>query len=300
MAVYERTYKRYAGAMTPQWTRFLVLPRFVFQDVFKSKLFLIFFISSFVFPVLMGGVIYLRHNASFLEAFPDFNLDDLLAIDAAFFRRILLVQFLFGFLLALFVGPGLVSRDLANNGLPLYLSRPVSRAEYVLGKFSVLAILLSAITWLLGWALFALEGNFAGWKWMVENARIAAAIFLGSWIWIVTVSLLALALSAWVRWRPVATFLMLMVPLAGDFFGGLTPTVANASAIPANTLSRTMTKRRGASVSASITGNGSSSLITWSFSNAATCPRNAAARRNGSPSVLTRTTPTPMITRPGR
>lgn len=221
MAVYERTYKRYTGAVTPQWMRFLVLPRFVFQDIFKSKLFLIFFVASFIFPLANGGIIYLRHNASFLEAFPDFNLDAILAIDAAFFRRILRVQFFFAFLLALFVGPGLVSRDLANNGLPLYLSRPFSRAEYVLGKFSVLAILLSAITWLLGWALFALEGNFEGWRWMVENARIAAAIFLGSWLWIASVSLLALALSAWVRWRPVAGFLMLMVLLAGGFFGGL-------------------------------------------------------------------------------
>ena len=26
MAVYERTYKRYTGALTPQWTRLFVLP----------------------------------------------------------------------------------------------------------------------------------------------------------------------------------------------------------------------------------------------------------------------------------
>lgn len=222
MAVYERTYKRYTSTATPQWARFLVLPRYVFQDILKSKLFLIFFVASFVFPLLNGGVIYLRHNAAFLEAFPDVNIGDFLAIDAVFFRRILRVQFFFAFLLALFVGPGLVSRDLANNGLPLYLSRPFSRSEYVLGKFSVLAVLLSAVTWLPGWALFALEGNFAGLQWMFENLGIAAATFIGSWAWIFTVSLLALALSAWVRWRPVAGFLMFLVLLAGGFFGGLT------------------------------------------------------------------------------
>lgn len=222
MAVYERTYKRYVGVTSPQWARFLVLPRYVFQDVFKSKLFLIFFVLSFVYPLVNGALIYLRHHAPFLEAFPDFDLGAFLAIDAGFFRQVLGVQFGFAFLLALFVGPGLVSRDLANNGLPLYLCRPFSRAEYALGKFSVLAVLLSAVTWVVGGALFALEANFSGLEWTFKNSRLAVAIFVGSWAWIVVVSLLALALSAWVRWRPVATFMMLMVVLAGGFFGGIT------------------------------------------------------------------------------
>ena len=219
MAVYERTYKRYVGWTTPQWMRFGVLPRYVFQDVFKSKLFLSFFVLGFVFPALSAGVIYLRHNASFLEAFPDFNLDDFLAIDASFFSTLLNVQFPFAFTLALFIGPGLISRDLANNGLPLYLSRPFSRAEYVLGKFAVLAVLLSAVTWVPGWLLFLLEGNFAGVKWMVANVDLAIAIFVGSWAWIATISLMALALSAWVRWRPVAAFVMLFVLFVGAFLG---------------------------------------------------------------------------------
>ncbi len=46
MAVYERTYKRYTGRQTPQWTRFLILPRFAFRDVFRSKLLVGFLVSS--------------------------------------------------------------------------------------------------------------------------------------------------------------------------------------------------------------------------------------------------------------
>ena len=221
MAVYERTYKRYTAEVTPQWARFLVLPRYVFRDIFQSKLFLAFFVLSFVNPLFHGVVIYLAHHADFLEAFPNIQLGELLAIDAKFFRRIMNVQVYFAFLLALFVGPGLVSRDLANNGLPLYLSRPISRGEYVLGKLSVLAILMSLVTWVAGWALFALQGNLEGWGWMMENLRLPVAIWLGSWAWILTVSLLALALSAWVKWRPVAAFMMLLTLLASAFFGSL-------------------------------------------------------------------------------
>ena len=60
------------------------------------------------------------------------------------------VQGVLAFVLTAFTGPGLISPDIANGALPLYFCRPFSRAEYVLGKTSVLAILLSQITWIPG------------------------------------------------------------------------------------------------------------------------------------------------------
>ena len=68
--------------------------------------------------------------------------------------------------LAAFIGPGQVSPDLANNALSLYLARPFSRVEYVLGKMSVLLMLMSLMTWVPGLLLFALEGYLEGWQWM--------------------------------------------------------------------------------------------------------------------------------------
>jgi ABC-2 type transport system permease protein len=129
------------------------------------------------------------------------------------------VQIWFAFFTALLIGPGLVAKDLVNNSLPLYLSRPFSRSEYVLGKITILAFLLSCMTWISGLGLFLLQGNFEGIGWMMDHLDIAAGVFIGSWLWIIPVSLLALALSAWVKWRPVAAFLMLMVMITGSFFG---------------------------------------------------------------------------------
>jgi ABC-2 type transport system permease protein len=110
-----------------------------------------------------------------------------------------------------FVGPGLVSPDLTNNALPLYLCRPFSRTEYVIGKMSVLALLISAITWVPGLLLFAFQAYLAGFAWLAENWWIAAAILLGSWIWILTLCLLALAMSAWVKWKIVAGTLIFVI-----------------------------------------------------------------------------------------
>jgi hypothetical protein len=62
--------------------------------------------------------------------------------------------------------------------------------------------------------LFALEAGLAE-GWGVANLRIAAAVFAGSWVWILVLTLLGLAISAWIRWRVVASG-----ALAGVFFMG--------------------------------------------------------------------------------
>ena len=35
MAVYDHSYKNYAGTLTPEWSRFLIITRHDFRDVFK-------------------------------------------------------------------------------------------------------------------------------------------------------------------------------------------------------------------------------------------------------------------------
>src|SRR3977135_1736695 len=144
MAVYEHTYKQYDGPLTPEWSRFLIIPRHAYRDVFKSKLFTAFFVICFAPLLLEAILIYLHHNVNAL-AILKVNVRELLPIDASFFETFAGVQGGLAFFVTLLVGPPLVARDLTNNALPLYLCRPFSRAEYVFGKMSVLLILLSLI-----------------------------------------------------------------------------------------------------------------------------------------------------------
>jgi ABC-2 type transport system permease protein len=109
------------------------------------------------------------------------------------------------------VGPSLIAPDLRNNGLPLYLSRPFSRTEYVLGKLMVMIALMSSITWIPGLLLFFFQGYLEGAGWLAANLRIGSALFVASWTWILVVSLVALAVSAWVKWKPVARVSLLIV-----------------------------------------------------------------------------------------
>ena len=220
MAIYRQSYKAYEGRLTHPAGRFWILGRFAVRETFANRITLILFMTSFV-PMLGGGsAIYLSHNLGALLAL-DVPLQGFIPINGVFFATIMGIQSTLAFFIAALAGPGLISPDLTNGALPLYLSRPFSRAEYTLGKFSVLALLISAITWIPGLFLFLLQSSLAGGGWFTANLRIAAAMFVGSWAWILTVSLMALALSAWVRWRSVAGGLLFFVFFASAGFGAV-------------------------------------------------------------------------------
>lgn len=220
MAVYKHNYQAYSGPLTSSVLRFLILARYAYQRIFTSRIFLALFLLCFV-PPLGGAVfVYLQHNAKALQIL-QIPIDELIPIDAAFFEVLLYIQCSLGFILAVLVGPGLISPDLTNNALPLYLSRPLTRRDYVLGKISALLILLSAVTWIPLSLLFLFQAKMAGWAWLWQHFRLEGAIFAGSWLWMLVISLLALALSAWVRWKPVAGALIFGVFIVGGGFGAL-------------------------------------------------------------------------------
>jgi ABC-2 type transport system permease protein len=220
MAVYEHTYKRYQGPLTPEWDRFLVIPRHAFRDVFRSKLFTAFFAICFI-PLLVEAVlIYLHHNVNAL-ALLRVNVRELIPIDASFFETFVHIQGGLAFFVTLLVGPPLVAKDLRNNALPLYLCRPFSRAEYVLGKMSVLLILLSFITLLPQLLLFLFQSYLEGWTWFTNNLWIANAILIGGFVWILLLALISQAISAVVKWRVVASATLLGVFFIPSVFGAV-------------------------------------------------------------------------------
>ena len=212
MAVYEHTYKQYSGEVTPRWSRFLILPRHSYRSIFQSKLFIAYFVFCLIWPLICSVLIYLHHNAEALAVL-ELAVRKLVPIDAEFFQSFVVYQGMAAFGLTLLIGPPLVARDMTNNALPLYLCRPFSRAEYVIGKMSVLLILLSLITWVPGLLLFFFQSYLEGWGWFAQNLRIAGAIFVGGWIWILMLALMSLAISSWVKWRMAAS-----AALIGVFF----------------------------------------------------------------------------------
>jgi len=194
----------------------MVIFRYSRRNVFRSKFQTALFVACFFYPLLCLAMIYLAHNLAFLQQIG--APSQVLTIDNRFFFYFMNVQGVLAFVLTAFAGPGLISQDLANGALPLYFCRPLSRPEYVLGKASVLGILLSQITWIPGIVLFIVQASLAGPAWTWDHLWIAGSIIVSSLIWISVLSLLAMALSAWVKWRIVAGALLLAMLFFGAGF----------------------------------------------------------------------------------
>lgn len=198
MAVYERRYRRYTGQPTPDIARWWVIPRYAFREVFRSRFFTSFYVLGFV-PMLFGiFAIYLHTNADLLDGgMAEFAAS--LEIDRWTYRYFFAAQALFASIVAIVTVPPLLYADIVGGGLPLFLSRPLSRWQYLSGKLAVPVIVLSAVTWVPGLFLFCLQSWLTGGGWFFENLATAFAILLASAALIAEYSLLGLAISATVR-----------------------------------------------------------------------------------------------------
>jgi ABC-2 type transport system permease protein len=210
MAVYRRGYQRYQGELTGRWDRLLVLPRFAWQRLMQQRLIVIILVIAMFWPVGCALWIYLANHTALLQGFGG-NLVDSLKITGYFFVIFMNVQATFAIILSAFAGPSLIAPDLANGALPLYFSRPLSRWEYVVARMLVLAGILSPVTWIPGLLLFVLQSSMGGGTWFAQNWQLGGGIFLGFMLWIVFVSLVAMASSAYVKWRIVAGALVIAV-----------------------------------------------------------------------------------------
>jgi ABC-2 type transport system permease protein len=224
VAVYKRTYKVYEGALTPFWSRFFVLSRYSWASMFDSRLFTAFALLCLT-PFLVGAVfIYFVHSTTAQALlgmhFPKGNI-----ISNTWFWFFLQIETWLAFIMTTWAVPGMMSRDFANHALQLYLSRPLSRVEYLLGKFSAVMLLLSCITWVPGLLLFCLQAQLDDKGWGREYLWMAGSIFIGCLLWIALSTLLAMAVSSWVKWRIAASALMLAVFFVLPGFGHVTNSI---------------------------------------------------------------------------
>jgi ABC-2 type transport system permease protein len=219
MAVVDRAWHGYQGRLTPERWRFLVLPRYAYREVLEQRLLTAFLVLCFVPFLVEIAMVYIA-NSTAAQAMLQLRPGDVgRLVSNEFFLGILSVQGALAFFLTAWLAPVLVSPDLVNGALPLYLARPFTRAEYVLGKAAVLTGLLSLITWVPCLVVFSVQAGMAPSGWLAENLRLAWALFVGAWVWIAVLTLMGLALSAWIRWRLVASAALFGIFFMGGAFG---------------------------------------------------------------------------------
>jgi ABC-type transport system involved in multi-copper enzyme maturation permease subunit len=96
-------------------------------------------------------------------------------------------------------GALLIGNDLRFGSLSFYLSKPLARWQYLLGKGLAVAVFINLMTTLPALALFVQFGLLESWDYFFDETRLALGILGYGAVLTVTLTLLLLTLASWLR-----------------------------------------------------------------------------------------------------
>src|ERR1700731_4047275 len=169
----------------------MVIARAGIRTMVAKKAFLGLMLISW-FPFFVRAVQF--YAASNLTNIPQASL---LAPSADTFRQFLEQQQTFVFFVTVYVGAGLIANDRRANALQIYLSKPLTRAEYIFGKLAILMTFLLLVTWVPAIVLLLVQIAFAGnFTFFTGNVYLFPAITVFSFVQVLTIASAMLALSS--------------------------------------------------------------------------------------------------------
>ena len=186
--IHDQGYRRYGGGRAPRGRAWAVIAAAGIRTFLGKRMFLGLLLLSW-------GQFFVRAVQIYLAA----NLPQVavLALTPETFQRFFDIQELFVFVVTVYVGAGLIANDRRANALQIYLSKPLTRAEYVFGKLAILITFLLLITWVPAIMLLIVQILFVGnFTFVRSHVYLVPAITLFSFIEVVMVSTTMLALSS--------------------------------------------------------------------------------------------------------
>jgi len=179
MPIFDQGYQHWSGELTGHGWRWLAITRHGVRIGMKNRLLRIALLIAWLPAVVLAFFLcvwgLLEQKSDLVQPLVPFLMSMIgpeIVNDPKAYRvevwtlaydYFLLTELRFSMLVILLVGPGLISRDLRFNALPLYFSRPLRRIDYFLGKLGVVVVFLglvlvvpSVIAYVLG-LLFSLD-----------------------------------------------------------------------------------------------------------------------------------------------
>jgi ABC-2 type transport system permease protein len=188
MPIHDQGYRRYIGSRADVGRSWQVITRAGIRTVLAKRSFIALMLLAWSPFVVRAVQVYIAAN---------FQQASFLAPKAETFREFLGQQGIFVFFVTIYIGAGLIANDRRANALQVYLSKPLTRAEYVAGKLAILFLFLVTVTWLPAITLLILQIMFAGsFTFFRENIFLVPAITLFSLLQVLVASMTMLALSS--------------------------------------------------------------------------------------------------------
>lgn len=188
MPIHDHGYARYEGPRTPPGRAWAVIAATGIRGMLSARLFLVVLAFAWLQFFVRAVLFYLAAHVP--QA-------DVIAPSPAAFRDFFDQQGFFVFVVAVWVGAGLIANDRRANALQIYLSKPLTRAEYVAGKLAVVMAFLAFVTWVPAVLLLVLQTLFTGsLSFVREHAFLIPAVTLFGFLQVLLASITVLALSS--------------------------------------------------------------------------------------------------------
>jgi ABC-2 type transport system permease protein len=186
--IHDQSYRRYGGRRENARGAWTVIAVAGITSLLKRRAFLGWLLFAWIPFIYRAVQIYVSAN------FPQFTM---LAMKPESFRDFFDQQGIFVFFTTVYIGAGLIANDRRVNALQIYLSKPLSRAEYVAGKMAILVTFLLLVTLVPAMLLLLLQAVLAGsFAFLRENIFLVPAITLFSLVQVLAAGFSMLALSS--------------------------------------------------------------------------------------------------------
>lgn len=214
MPIYDQGYRRYEARGALRKVRFWPITREALRLLLAKRAFLGLLMVAWV-PFLVRVVqIYV------ITRFPEAGR--MMPVNEQLFGTFVSQQLWFVILLSVFGGAGLVANDLRTGAVLVYLSRPLTRRDYVLGKLGVLLALNLSVTLAPALLLYLIALALAPDTFLVWSlAWVAPAIVTYCVLLAAAIGLLSLCVSSLSRSARVAGLGFIGLVLALDLARGL-------------------------------------------------------------------------------
>jgi ABC-type transport system involved in multi-copper enzyme maturation permease subunit len=196
--IYDQSYAHWEGHMEGRILRWLPITLNGIRLAFRSKVFLVVFCLALIPFVVRIGMVFIFNMLP--DELDDNRMRNWASVDATFYHNYLSRdQLISVILMCLFVGCGLIARDLKVRALEIYFSKPIKLLDYLAGKFATMAFfmlcmsLFPSLLIFLADYLLSEEGTF------LSKASHLPGVFLVSFVLTVTMSMLVLAASSLCR-----------------------------------------------------------------------------------------------------
>jgi ABC-2 type transport system permease protein len=197
--IHDQGYRHYTGERMLHARGWWVIARAGIMDRLRERRFLALLLCAWSLFVMRAVQLYVGATVARAIFF---------APTEETFHEFLNQQRLFVFFITIYAGAGLIASDRQSNALQIYLSKPITRHDYIAGKLLTLAVFLVSVTWVPAMLLLLLQVLFSGSpEFVSSHPRLIPAITLTSALQVTVAVMTMVALSSLSRSRRFAAML---------------------------------------------------------------------------------------------